>query len=100
MKVISHGVFDKKGIRIKCQACGCEYLIENRNDFDVNKKLVDYYPRRYAAEYTTYCPECSYPRYFGMDPDIAQTGNVKEYASIFDRPDWIERYEVLYEENN
>ena len=99
MKTLKHGIFGKEGIRVTCRACGCEYLIEDRKDFDIVGKIVKYYPKKYITEYMVHCPECGYLHYFGADPDIVQGKKLKKYASIFDRPDWIERYEVKYEEN-
>ena len=98
MFIVNHGVMSSTGIIVTCPACGCRYTIEDRKDWDIHKVRANIHPRKYIADYSVKCPECHYQRRFGYDYHLLKAP--AEHASIFDRLDWKERYEVNLDEDN
>ena len=101
MKVIRHGYLSDNGIHIKCEYCGCEYMIENRNDWQT--RIIERWDFSHKyIEYSVVCPDCSNEKYFGIDTNI-YNANEDDYMighPIFNRPDWAERYEVKIDGKN
>ena len=65
MKIVKLGKFPKKEPQCKCKSCGCEYIIETKDDdFDILSaatEVIDgYLSRYYKREYVvhTNCPWC------------------------------------------
>lgn len=78
MKIIKKGIVASDGIHITCPACGCEYVIKDRNDFD-----------GHYMQYNYQCPKCHYADGFGVDPFLCHTN-----LDIIDQADCKHIYEV------
>ena len=99
MKIVKHGWDAEDGIHITCRCCKCEFVIEDRNDFDV-EEVVEVESLRHYMEYNFQCPECHYADSLGIDPNL-YLGRPYVYSKnpvVFERKDWKERYEVKYRE--
>ena len=93
MRLIKHSVIkDPEGIRVTC-ACGAEYIIESRDDWDgeyvqayseSNREMIEVY--RYESK----CPECGWNNYHGFDYRIVS--GIPQF--MFERDDWEERFQI------
>lgn len=92
MKIIRKGLNAEDGIHITCKYCGCEYVIEDRNDLEA-KEVVDTEHRRYI-EYLHRCPECHNAGSFGVDSYLYKESPFIGSSIVFSRKDWKERFEV------
>ena len=96
MKIIRHGkIYNEEGIIINC-SCGCEFCIENKDDWII-KKLIDTtcFPYKKCVEYNYKCPECGGKESFGLNPNECGGNLISPYKYIFDRKDWKERYSAI-----
>lgn len=84
---------DPRGIRVECQYCGAEYLIEDRDDWagdyvhciTNNDKYISVY------EYKSKCPGCGAYIYHGID---YRTGAPCIRYPMFERADWLARFSL------
>ena len=84
MKIISGGLFAKDGIHIRCERCGCEYIVEDKSDFKLSIMLDN------SITYEINCPECNHRQYLGS---LTFKDNKTIFSSILsNRKDWEERY--------
>lgn len=98
MKIVKRGFNSKEGIFVKCPVCSCEYIIEDRSDWQ--PRWVKTYPpnQREIPEYKAHCPECNHPFCINNNPrdyDPKVDGYyMTRYQVIYDREDWVERYSL------
>lgn len=94
MLLIRSGYNNDDHIVVTCQCCNAIYAIEDRNDWSgeyLRMPMDSQYEKIYA--YRTICPECGY----GFDIDCNPKDNpylVNGYRLIFNRKDWIAKYEM------
>lgn len=98
MRIIRNGYLADEGIIVTCPCCKCEFILEDRNDFE-SKHLVGLgYSGIKLPSYNFECPQCRHPFSFGIDPDVYEKTFGKfwynPYEIIFKRDDWKERFEV------
>lgn len=97
MKILKRGFNSKEGIFVKC-GCGCEYMIEDRNDWQPRWVRLYSPDNREIPEYEVRCPECNVPFCFthnpkDFDPEVDGYFFTK-YEVIYNREDWVERYSL------
>jgi hypothetical protein len=87
-KIIKHGYLADDGIEIECSFCHCLYVVENKNDLDV-EMLYDPQFQDKTPEYSVTCPMCGRVMIFGTE----------RYSRhpIFTRNDWCKRYSYCVE---
>ena len=101
MKIIKSGLAAKDGIHLTCQYCQCEFLVEDKKDWEIQELIdLNYVPFKRQIEYGTRCPECHVRHIVGCNPNKCAYNLISPYKIIFDREDWEERYEIKNEEDN
>lgn len=82
-KIVKRGYLSDDGIEIECSFCHCLYIVENRNDLDVeilyDPKFQDKIP-----QYSVRCPMCNVKEILGAER--------YSYHPVFSRIDWYTRY--------
>ena len=99
MKIMKHGFMSNspEGIYFTCSICGCEYLVESREDLK-HCKVQEWVGTDTEGEHIGYisaCPECGYEIEIGIDPKTMRGFRIESgRLELFNRPDWKERFEV------
>lgn len=90
-KIIRRGYLSDDGIEIECSFCRCLYIVENRDDLDV-EMLYDLKFQDKIPQYSVRCPMCNIEKILGTE----------RYSQhpVFTRIDWIKRYSYNGKEGN